>query len=198
MATREQIFNQAKSLSSQVNIRLTANKYWLGRLHGQQVALTWLETIAILVGLSGVVALFAGQSFVVTLVARIVTATGLVLLSACTLVTNKMQRPGISTRLEIANKSLWQLRADLTDLMFELKFSLDDGSRTDREQAVYARLQDKVKKVFRNQPVPTARLEARAANQTKDSDWLPDELAEFKAEPENSPKAESEASEEDQ
>lgn len=198
MATREQIFNQAKSLNSQVNIRLTANKYWLGRLHGQLIALTWLETIAILVGLSGVAALFAGQSFIVTLVARILTATGLVLLSACTLVTNKMQKPGISTRLEIANKSLWQLRADLIDLMFELKFSLDDDSRTDREQAIYARLQDRVKKVFRNQPVPTARLEAKVASQTKDSDWLPDELAEFKAEPEKAPKPETATANEDQ
>lgn len=122
--------NKQTQLNRKIQVALTtitdqisANRRFLRKYRRRQMASHWLKMLAIVVGLTGVGGMFAYFNPVVQLVAQILTAVGMVVLSATLLLSNDRQTAGRVARAELADQTLWLLKDQLTDLAIIVEFA---------------------------------------------------------------------------
>ena len=106
-----------------VTDQISANHRLLQNYRRRQMASHWLKMLAIVVGLTGVAGTFAYFNPVVQLVAQILTAVGMVVLSATLLLSNDRQTAGRLAQAELAAQTLWLLKDQLTDLAIVVEFA---------------------------------------------------------------------------
>ena len=106
-----------------VTDQISANHRLLQKYRRRQMASHWLKMLAIVVGLTGVAGTFAYFNPVVQLVAQILTAVGMVVLSATLLLSNDRQTAGRLAQAELAAQTLWLLKDQLTDLAIVVEFA---------------------------------------------------------------------------
>ena len=165
MNKQEQLTHKIQAALTTVTDQISANRRLLRKQRRRQMASHWLKMLAIVVGLTGVVGLFAYFSPVVQLVAQILTAVGMVVLSATLLLSNDRQTAGWLVQAELAAQTLWLLKDQLTDLAITVEFADPEATNWAQLDEKYHLLKDGMYRI--GLQVPVAALDEKPAETGK-------------------------------
>ena len=164
--------NKQTQLNRKIQVALTtitgqisANHRLLRKYRRRQMASHWLKMLAIVVGLTGVAGTFAYFNPVVQLVAQILTAAGMVVLSATLLLSNDRQTAGHLARAELADQTLWLLKDQLTDLAIIVEFADPEMTSWTQLDAKYRLLKEDMYRV--GLQVPATALDGKSVEAEK-------------------------------
>ena len=155
--------NKQTQLNRKIQVALTtitdqisANRRLLRKYRRRQMASHWLKMLAIVVGLTGVAGTFAAQ---------ILTAAGMVVLSATLLLSNDRQTAGHLARAELADQTLWLLKDQLTDLAIIVEFADPEMTSWTQLDAKYRLLKEDMYRV--GLQVPATALDGKSVEAEK-------------------------------